>query len=182
MLPVLGPDAALAFVTAVRPAIQPIRNSTPASTTLVVAVPLFAILAMLIAILAFGVARDVRWWLAGSYAVVTLGSLLGAVVVCARSLLDSIDSGARYGYVPGVLFVWLLLLNVRPGRQMQNLICAALVAFAVGNGAWQWRRTLRWHASWPVWSAEVTAWQLQPERPLRIWPPGWTIRLVPRHW
>ena len=173
VLPVLGSPAASWLVGRVRPMLVPIE--TPAA--FVVAGLLLLSLALGIAVLALGTPRDVRWRLVGAYALVTLGSFVGAVGG-ASAMLGGMEAGARYAFVPGVLVLWLLLLNVRPGRRAQALACAVLLVLGLAPSAWQWRSTLRWRASWPVWSAQVAAWTIDPRTPLRIWPSGWTMRLV----
>jgi hypothetical protein len=158
VLPVLGPQAAVAFADRLGPLLVPLGTS-PVPSAVVTSWLLLGTLSLVVAILALGVPRHVRWWLAGSYALVTLGSFAGALGGT-RALLGGIEGGARYGFVPGVLMLWLLVLNVRPDRRMQSLVCATLVAAGVGTGAWHWRQTLRVRGSWPAWSAEVMVWKL----------------------
>jgi len=178
VLPVLGRDAALAFTNRLGPTLALM------GTPLVVSAPVFSglmlgTLALVVAILALGAPREVRWWLAGSYALVTVGSYVGAVGDL-RGLLRSFEGAARYFFVPSVLILWLLLLNVRPDRRVQSLVCGALLAVGLGISAWSWRETVRWQATWPVWADEVAAWERDPRTPLHIWPAGWTMRLFAR--
>jgi hypothetical protein len=177
VLPVFGAPAALASTNRFGPRLLPF-GAEPAPSMLIVAWLLLATLVLLIAILALGAPRQVRWWLAGAYGVVTVGSFAGARGG-ARGLLGGVEGGARYGFVPGVLLVWLLLMNVRWTPRAEPRLRDAR-AVAIGIGAWHWRETLRMRASWPVWSEEVAAWRGQPRYPLRIWPRGWTMQLVPR--
>jgi hypothetical protein len=89
--------------------------------------------------------------------------------------------GARYVFVPGVLVLWLLVLNVRPPASSRRLACGALLAWVLVAGAWSWRASLHWSPAWPAWAAEADAWERRPRRtPLRIWPRGWIMRLAPR--
>ena len=177
VLPVLGSDAALAFSRHVqlRPGVVGTHVVPPAVFTVL----LLGTLVLIIVALAYGVRREVRWRLAGSYALVTAGTMMGAFGDL-RVMLSGVEASARYAFVPGVLVLWLLVLNVHRFRSVSSLVCAALLAYGLGSAALHWRETLRWKASWPQWRAEVVTWERDQRAPLRIWPRGWTMRLVPR--
>jgi len=166
VLPVLGPAAALAFV----------NRFGPASSGLLLSAWLLGTLALLVAVLALGAPREARW-LAPAYAFVTIGSFVGAVGDL-RPLLRGVEGGARYAFVPAVLLLWLLLANVRRDHRVQSVVCTALLAVGVATNGTTWRESVRWRATWPAWEAEVEAWTRDPRTPLRIWPKGWTMRLV----
>ena len=177
VLPVLGPDAALVFARGVQP--LPGIVGLPFVPSSMFAVLMLVALASIVVGLAWGVPREVRWWLVGSYALVTAGTMAGALGDL-RVMLGGVEASARYAFVPGVLVLWLLVLNVRHVRSAPSLVCAALLAHGLGMGALHWRETLRWRASWAQWPEQVEAWQRDPFTPLRIWPRGWAIRLAPR--
>lgn len=172
VLPVLGSDAALGFAARVVP-------SGVASPSLAMAVALVVALVLLVVALALGAPPAVRWRLAGAYGLVTIGSLAGALGD-ARSLLGTVEGGARYVLVPSVLVLWLLLANVSRAAPGRSAAMVVLLVVALVPSVWLWRQTMRWNAAWPVWSDQVMAWRRHPNEPLHIWPRGWTMRLVPR--
>ena len=89
-------------------------------------------------------------------------------------------ASSRYVYAPGVLVLLMLLGGARRGNgRVRPAVCALLLGVGLMQGVVQYRRALRWQPSWPSWPDEVRAWQSDPSRPLRIWPPPWTVRLEP---
>jgi len=134
--------------------------------------------------LARGVPPRLRWLVAGSWALVASLSVLlsyGSKAI----LFYSAAGSSRYAYVPGVLLLILLLHAVRgvPGDQRPTgraVVAALLLAAALAGGAARYPDALRWKASYPDWTAEVARWRRNPAHALRIWPPGWSVRLAPR--
>src|SRR5262249_42048942 len=165
VLPVFGPTAMLRFID----------HFDPSAPSPLIATWLLSTLALLLAALTLGAPREARW-LAASYWLVTIGSVVGAVGDV-RALLRNYDGGARYVFVPAVLLLWLLLANVRRDRRVQRLVCATLLAVGLVTSATTWREGVRWRESWPVWAAEVEARRRDPRTPLRIWPKPWTMQL-----
>jgi hypothetical protein len=176
VLPMLGPDAALAFGLRARPLVLGAFFVAPDR---LFGLLLLVALVALVALLALGVPKEVRWQLAGSYAVVTVLSLANALGTVG-AMLGTIESNARYALVPGVLMLWLVLQNVRAPRSVRSVACAALFTIAIATSAWSWRSTMRWSPSWPAWRAQVAAWEADAHRPLDIWPRGWKMQLAPR--
>jgi hypothetical protein len=176
VLPVLGSGAALGFAARMAP-----RTSTGVAMppSMLVGVWLVLTLGLLVVVMALGAPRSVRWKLAGAYCLVTVGSFAGALGGLA-SLLGTVEGGARYALVPGVLVLWLLLLNVADVRSIRGVVASAMLVAVLGTNAWQWRQTVRWKPAWPVWADQVAAWRRDPRGPLHIWPRGWTMRLAPR--
>lgn len=175
VLPVFGPTAALWFAVHARPlVIGTLLHPAGASFGWLLAVALV----MLVAALALGAPRAVRWPLAAGYVVVTVGSIMGSLGDVA-GMLFGVEGGARYVYVPGVMLLWLVFFNFRRLRSVRGAVCAAVLACGLVPSAWQWRETLRWREHWSAWSAEVAAWRRDPRTPLRIWPQGWKIYLRP---
>ena len=175
VLPVLGEHAAIAFGSRARPLVLGTPFAPPSA---VFGMQLVATLGLLVVVLVLGIAREIRWWLAGSYLLVTVSSLVGAVGDV-RAMLGSVDGSARYVFIPCVLVSWMLLFNIERLVSARGAAYALVLALAIGSDAWAWRSTLRWRADWPVWADQVAAWERNPRLPLAIWPRGWTMQLVP---
>jgi hypothetical protein len=139
---------------------------------------LLALAAVVIAWLARGLRAEERVALAGSYVVVTTLTLLTAVGD--KTLLLDVWSSSRYVYAPGVLLLLMVLGGARRGNgRVRPAVCALLLGVGLLQGVAQYRSTLLWQPYWPTWPDEVRAWESDPSRPLRIWPPSWTVRLEP---
>jgi hypothetical protein len=169
IVPTLGPDVAQrASVLLQRAgAIAPLEG-----------VLLLALAAGAIAWLARGLRADERLALVGAYAVVTPLTLLTAVGDKAM-LLRGVWASSRYVYAPGILVLLVLLGGARRGSgRLRPLVCALLLATGLVQGAAHYPTSLRWQPSWPSWPDEVRAWEADPSRPLRIWPPPWAVGLA----
>jgi hypothetical protein len=175
VLPALGMRAALAFAARVHPLAigTPFHPAGPGF-----AIVLVVTLVLLVVALALGAPKEVRWRLAVGYLLVTAGSIVGSLGDVA-AMLGGVEGNARYVFVPGVMLLWLVLLNVQRLRSPRAFVCGALLAWGLAPNVWQWRETLRWRPSWPLWSEEVAAWRHDPRLPLEIWPRGWKIFLRP---
>lgn len=124
-------------------------------------------------------------------ATLTAGYLLIAVLSIAGSLTRdkaaliqaSHVNGGRYFYVPAVLASLLVLSAIGRGssafERVRSLLCGALLAFSLITNACQFRDNLLLDPGWPDWSAEVASWRRDPSRDLRVWPPGWSLKLDP---
>lgn len=125
-----------------------------------------------------------REWipLAGAWLLATAAAI-GAGVGGPALLLAGPEAASRYFYAPTVLILLLLLRSgtVHAARRhaVRAGLCLLLVAAGIASGTVRWRAPLERPTGWPVWRDEVAAWRRDPTRPLRIWPPGWAIRLPP---
>jgi hypothetical protein len=139
---------------------------------------LLALASGAIAWLARGLRAEERLALVGSYVMVTMLTLLTAVGD--KALLLDVWSSSRYVYAPGVLVLLMVLGGARRGNgRARPAVCALLLGVGLLQGVVQYRSTLLWQPSWPSWPDEVRAWESHPSRPLRIWPPSWTVSLEP---
>jgi hypothetical protein len=139
---------------------------------------LLAAAAGAIAWLARGLRADERLALVGAYAVVTPLTLLTAVGDKAM-LLHGVWASSRYVYAPGTLVLLVLLGGARRGSgRLRPVVCALLLCAGLVQGVAHYRTSLRWQPSWPSWPDEVRAWEADPSRPLRIWPPPWVVGLA----
>ena len=137
---------------------------------------LLALAAVVIAWLARGLRAEERVALAGSYVVVTTLTLLTAVGD--KAMLLDVWSSSRYVYAPGVLVLLMLLGGVRRGAgRVRTAVCALLLGAGLVQGGAHYRSSLLWQPWWPSWPDEVRAWESNPSRPLRIWPPPWALGL-----
>ena len=138
---------------------------------------LLLLAAALVGWLAWGLAADERGLLAGAWALVTAVTWL-APIGDPRMLLRSPWSASRYGFASGVLVLLMLLGATRPEAGTIRRAASALVlAAALVRGAMLYPSAVRWRPGWPSWATEVTARDTDPRRPLRIWPPPWTVTL-----
>jgi hypothetical protein len=173
VLPTVGSSVALAFASHVRPLVI--------GTLFHPVGPWFGIflaatLVMLVAALALGAPKEVRWPLALGYLLVTAGSIVASIGEVG-AMLAGVEGNSRYVVVPGVMVLWLLLFNVDRVRSPRGFACVALLVWGLAPSAWEWRRTLRWRDAWPAWRAQVEAWERDPLTPLQIWPRGWKMVL-----
>jgi hypothetical protein len=169
IVPALGTDAG-------QRALVPLRHlaDLPLGGALLLALATGAI-----AWLARGLRAEDRVALVGSYVVVTTLTLLTAVGD-KTMLLASVWASSRYVYAPGVLVLLMLLGGVRQGNGLvRRVVCVTLLGAGLAQGVANYRSSLRWQPSWPSWPDEVRAWETDPSRPLRIWPPPWTVALPP---
>jgi hypothetical protein len=74
----------------------------------------------------------------------------------------------------------MLLGCVRGGAGvLRPTLCALLLGLALVRGVTRYSGSVRWKPSWPIWTEQVSAWEADPQRPLQIWPPPWTVSLRP---
>jgi hypothetical protein len=112
--------------------------------------------------------------------------LASAVLACAsyggslgqKVHLLSVPNGERYQFAPQVL-IGLALLSWTisyPGRL--RLLSGVLLAWIVGVGEWNYFvPDSDTSFEGPVWPEQVAQWERDPDRPLQIWPSGWTMKL-----
>jgi hypothetical protein len=128
--------------------------------------------------LAAGLPRERRPWLPGAFVLAT-ASLFGAIGDAPR-LYAQTEANQRYFLAPAALFLLLVLAGIRREARPRSLVCAALLATALATSAPGWRAGVWWRPTWPRWADEVRTREQDPRAALRIWPLGWTTRLVPR--
>ena len=93
--------------------------------------------------------------------------LILAVLTCVGSL-NSIPY-SRYAFLPGLVFLFLVLSNIESGsRRIRSVICMLVLAFALANGIISYRELP--DPSAPRWSHEVAKWKADHKYKLRIWP------------
>ena len=132
-----------------------------------IGVGLLVLAGLLVAWLARGLRPGDRGMLAGAYVLVTSVTFLTAVGDKAM-LLHTPWTSSRYAFTPGVLVLVMLLGCVRRGAgALRAALCAVLLGFAMVRGAMQYPGSVRWKPSWPLWSDQVRAWEVNPQRPLR---------------
>ncbi len=141
---------------------------------------LFLVLAAgLLGWLACGLRAAERLPLTAGYVLVTTFTILSTVGGKAL-LLHSPWASSRYFYAPGTIVLLMVLGCVRRGAGWLRPVLGVLVlAVAIGAGIVHYGDSLRWKPDWPRWPDEVAAWSADPRRPLRIWPPRWTVTLRP---
>jgi hypothetical protein len=142
-----------------------------------IGVGLLVLAGLLVAWLARGLRPGDRGMLAGAYVLVTTVTFLTAVGDKAM-LLHTPWTSSRYAFTPGVLVLVMVLGCVRRGAgALRAALCALLLGFAMVRGVMQYPGGVRWKPTWPVWSDQVRAWEVNPQRPLEIWPPPWALSL-----
>ena len=133
--------------------------------------------AALIALLAQGLRAEERWVLVGAWASITAVTFLGALGD-RRMLMRSPWSSSRYGFATGVLVLLMVLGGTRAeAGRVRAFFGAVVLGAALIRGAVLYPSAVRWQPGWPRWPSEVAAWQIDASRPLRIWPPPWTVTL-----
>jgi uncharacterized membrane protein len=168
IVPLLGTDRAQAFGTSIMRA---------GGIGTAIGATLLALAGLLVGWLARGLRPGDRGMLAGAYALVTSVTFLTAVGDKAM-LLHTPWTSSRYAFTPGVLVLLMVLGCVRRGAgALRAAPCALLLVLAMVRGAMQYPGSVRWKPSWPVWSEQVHAWEMNPQRPLEIWPPPWALSL-----
>lgn len=89
-------------------------------------------------------------------------------------------AGSRYFYLPSVILMILILSNIRLDerfKMLRSALFASLLTISLISGMNLYMRIPLAHKSWPKWSEEVLRWQEDPEYMLKIWPPGWEMKL-----
>jgi hypothetical protein len=130
------------------------------------------------------------WWLTnrlplrerviflGGYGLALGVSYVGAL---ASSKIDLIipGHGARYFWLPNILFGLLLTANIfsKIDGAPRRWLCTISLATILVLGLVNYRTTLIANWEWPQWRAKVAQWRVDPEYRIRIWPSGWTITL-----
>ena len=93
-------------------------------------------------------------------------------------LVRSPWSSSRYGFATGVLVLLMVLGGTRAeAGPMRAFFGAVVLGAALIRGAVLYPSGVSWQPGWPRWPSEVAAWQIDASRPLRIWPPPWTVTL-----
>ncbi len=101
-----------------------------------------------------------KFFLAGSF-------LIFAVLTCVGSLF-SVPNG-RYAFLPGLVFLFLLLANIESGgRRIRSLTCMLVLSFALANGIVTYR--MKPEPGSPIWSREVAKWRADHTYKPRVWP------------
>jgi hypothetical protein len=100
---------------------------------------------------------------------------LFAVLTCVGSL-HSIPSG-RYAFLPGIVFMFLLLSNIQPGARTRSLISMTILALGLANGMMDFRVAPDPNA--PRWPQEIAKWNADHNYHIKILPPSWTIAYHP---
>ena len=140
---------------------------------------LLALAALVIGWLARGLRAGERVAVVGAYVLVTTLTLLTAVGDKAM-LLHTPSTSSRYVFTSGVLVLLMLLGCIRGGAGvLRPIVCTLLLGLALVRGVTQYGGSVRWKPSWPVWAEQVRAWEADPRRPLKIWPPPWELSLPP---
>ena len=98
-----------------------------------------------------------------------------AVLTCVGSLY-SVPAG-RYAFLPGIIFLFLLLSNIQPGARARSLISMIVLAFALANGIVGYPILPDPNA--PKWPEEVAKWRANHSYQLKILPSSWTIAYHP---
>lgn len=88
--------------------------------------------------------------------------------------------GIRYFYLPDLIFLFILFLNVhwplKDGSRMSK-VAVLVLALALLTIPKKFREDLFIDPSWPNWKSELQEWRKNPAHPVRIWPTGWTVDL-----
>ncbi len=93
--------------------------------------------------------------------------LIFAILTCVGSLF-SVPNG-RYAFLPGLVFLFLVLSNVESGGgRVRSLICMLVLSFALANGIASYRMQPEPNA--PIWSREVAKWRADHTYKPRVWP------------
>jgi hypothetical protein len=117
------------------------------------------------------------WRLRGSGGESVRNFVLGAFLLVAGLTSVASMAGvpqARYAFLPGLLFLLLLLLNIEHARsRLIRFICMVALAFGLSNGILAYDRVAPF--SGPPWSDEVQVWRKNHAYRLRVWP-GWLTK------
>jgi hypothetical protein len=145
----------------------------------IVGLLLLVLAAAVIGWLARGLRAGERVVLVGSYVLVTTLTLLTAVGDKAM-LLHTPSTSSRYVFTSGVLVLLMLLGCIRGGAGvLRPTLCTLLLGLVIVRGITHYAGSVRWKPSWPIWTEQVRAWEIDPQHPLQIWPPPWALSLPP---
>lgn len=116
--------------------------------------------------------------LLGSYGLVLGLSHIGSLAENKIALLIP-GTGARYYWVPNVVFGFLLIANVSRGTdgKFRSWLCAMMLAIMLVLGGIGYRATLMANRGWPQWRSEIELWRADPAHAIEVWPPGWKVIL-----
>lgn len=171
MVPTLGRDFALmvfgtlgftdAWLTS---SFYPHLGSTEIRTAGVICFLIIA--AVFYLLLAYGRSRN-KVLLSGAF-------LIMAILTCAGSL-HSVPSG-RYAFIPGIVFLLLLLSNIQSGARTRSIISMLILAFALANGMLSY--SIKRDPTAPKWRDEVAKWRVDHNYQLKVDPSFWTSRVT----
>src|SRR5207245_1619357 len=122
----VGILGAQVFAVAIRAAGQ---SSTIAAALL--AIGLGLLIALVLITLAGGLERDLKIWLVGSYGVLAAFAIQFAKITDKRGLLYALAS-PRYFYVPGVIFLFMLIANVGSAYASHRTARSVVSGLALG--------------------------------------------------
>ena len=144
-----------------------------------IALTIFAAAALIIALVRRGHA-DLVWLSVAGFTIMIFCYNAAFIHKLPPTHFISPDFGPRYTYVPLAVFALVILGLGATGRDYLSWVCLAVsVWFAViGLNEYFWS-TNYWFAHGPAWRPEVAAWRMNPTRPLKQWPQGWTLVLPP---
>lgn len=125
--------------------------------------------------LCFVLLAAILWRLKGTAIYGMTNVLIGAFLLLATftcvASLNGVPLG-RYAFLPGLIFLLLLLANIDWSTSVAvRFVCAFVLSFGLANGIVDYR-SHPWQEG-PLWSEEVRIWKTDHAHPLRIWPPGW---------
>ena len=131
--------------------------------------------ALLAAVVAARPAPRPAFWLLAAGLLTAVLSYFGAIGQ-ATSLID-VHLGERYAFVPEALFsLALLAMTATTWRPLAPLGWIA-IAWQLAIGAQQFAHPWSLTSNGPPWRPQVASWRLHPERPLNLWPDGWSVTL-----
>ena len=129
--------------------------------------------------LAFFLMAGTLWLLRGRPLFSTANMLMGAFLVlsaftCVGSLY-SVPTG-RYAFMPGVVFLLLLLKNTEtPFPDFHRHVCMAVLAYGLATGVVAYQNPL--FQIGPSWAGEVAKWEADPSYSIRVWPTFFVSRV-----
>jgi len=109
-------------------------------------------------------------------------SILLVTVVSTYFSVNS-SGGPRYSFAPSIMIMLLVVsaVNDRTIPKALSYLAIILVTLSLTTSLTHYRSNMMggvaYDASWPKWKEEVKVWENNPDYPIRIWPPGWTMTL-----
>jgi len=93
------------------------------------------------------------------------------------------SGGPRYSFAPSIMIMLLVVsaVNDKTIPKALSYLAIILVTLSLTTSLTHYRSNMMggvaYDASWPKWKEEVKIWKNNPDYPIRIWPPGWTMTL-----
>lgn len=123
------------------------------------------------------------FYLVAAFLLLTLFSSYFGIAGYMNMAFFDVSNGNRYFYAPNVL---LSLLLVSPlllfvdskKRTLLPYLGMLFFVFILHNGINRFYDVKTSFDNWPDWNTQITKWEANPDHPIEIWPPPFTIKLI----